>query len=367
MDNEKKVSEGKLLYDPMFANKPELDWTDSAKGGIFGKAAVKKTLFIIVLLIAIAGSLFFSFSSLSKDRYEFSPLDDGTYKLDAFHGQKTDTVLQIDFVRAEDGMPDETKPVSVIREYTVTGNDTLQFIFIGKNVAEIEPTAFYYCTALNAVYVDKENEHFADVDGILYKKENGELTEAVLCPQRYSRFALAVSTGVKVPETPEEALALSETFRDEEYVKKLDDMLKEESTTAGKTVELPETVVNIRQLCFAYCDKMTAITLPAGLKEIGAMAFFNCTCYADPVLPDGLEVIGQDAFSKCDAFTYLYIPASVKEIGHHAFWKCPNIEKIYMEASSLDGMKLGQNWKPQYRKTIMRNREVVFNAERGMK
>lgn len=367
MGDGKKISDGQLLYDPMFAKKPELDWTDSEKGGIFGKAAVKKTLFIIILLLAIGGSLFFSFSSLSKDRYEFSEQDGGTYRLDAFHGQKTDTVLEIDFVRAEDGTPDETKPVSVVREYTVTGNDTLQFIYIGKDVAEIEPAAFYYCTSLNAVYVDDENENFTDIDGILYKKDNGVITEAVLCPQRYSRYRLALSSGIAEPKNAEEAKVLSATFADEEYVKTLDDMLSEESTTMGKTVELPETVTKIRQLCFAYCDKMTAITLPAGLKEIGAMAFFNCTRYADPVLPDGLEIIGQDAFSKCDAFTYLYIPASVKEIGHHAFWKCPNIEKIYMEAASFDGMKLGQNWKPQYRKTIMRNREIVFNAERGIK
>lgn len=367
MEENKKVSEGKLLYDPLFAKKPELDWTDSEKGGIFGKAFVKKILFIIILLCAIGGALFFSFSSLSKDRFEFSPLDDGTYRLDAFHGQKTDTVLQIDFVRAEDGTPDETKPVTAVRKFTVTGNDTLQFIFIGKDVAEIEPTAFYYCTVLNAVYVDDENENYADKDGILYKKENGKLTEAVLCPQRYSRFTLACAQGTKQPENAEQAKELSAVFADEEYVKKLDDMLAEENTTTGKTLELPDTVTKIDQLCFAYCDKMTDITLPESLKEIETMAFFNCTLLRDPVLPDGLEIIGSDAFSKCDGYTYLYIPASVKEIGHHAFWKCPNIEKIYMEASSLDGMKLGQNWKPQYRKTIMKNREIEFNAERGVK
>lgn len=367
MDEKLTTIDGKLLYDPLFAKKPELDWTDSDKGGIFGKAAVKKTLFIIILLFAIGSALFISFDGLSKDKYEYSQLEDGSYKLDAFHGQKTDSVLQIDYVRDEDSVPDTKKPVTAVRQYTVTGNDTLQFIFIGKDVAEIEPTAFYYCTALNAVYVDDANEHYADVDGVLYKKENGVITEVVLCPQSYSRYQLALSLGVKEPENAEDAAGLLQTFADEEYIKELNEKLKDENTTTGKSIVLPETVTKIDRLCFAFCDKLTDITIPAGLKEIETMAFYGCKSYADPVLPDGLEIIGSDAFSKCEAFTYLYIPASVKEIGHNAFWQCPNIEKVYMEASSLDGMTLGSNWKPQYRKTIMRDREVVFNAERGIK
>ena len=367
MDEPAKVSDGKLLYDPMFAKKPELDWKDSEKNGIFGKAIFKKVLFIIVLILAIAGALFFSFSSLSKARYEFTPLENGTYKLNAFHGQKTDTVLNIDFVRDEESVPDETKVVSAIRKYTVTGNDTLQFIFVSKDVADIEKTAFYYCTALNAIYVDPANENYADIDGVLYKKENGVITEAVFCPQQHTRYMTALGLGDEVPADSAEAAKLAEKFLNEEYINTLTTVIDDENSKVGKTFTVPETVTKIDQLCFAYCDKFVEVKLPAGLKEIETMAFFKCSGMEALDLPDSLEVIGSDAFTKCGKITYLYIPENVKSIGHHAFSECGGVEKVYMAAENLDGIETGENWLPQYRKTFMKNRDIEFSAERGVK
>ena len=362
-----KVSDGKLLYDPMFAKKPELDWKDSENKGIFGKAIFKKVLFIIVLILAIAGALFFSFSSLSKARYEFTPLENGTYKLNAFHGQKTDTVLNIDFVRDEESVPDESKVVSSVRQYTITGNDTLQFIFVSKDVADIEKTAFYYCTALNAIYVDPANENYADIDGVLYKKENGVITEAVFCPQQHTRYMVALALGDEVPADSAAASKLAEKFLNEEYINTLTTVIDDENSKVGKTFTVPETVTKIDRLCFAYCDKFVEVKLPAGLKEIETMAFFKCSGLETLDLPDTLEVIGSDAFTKCGKITYLYIPENVKSIGHHAFSECGGVEKVYMAAENLDGIETGENWLPQYRKTFMKNREIVFSAERGVK
>ena len=367
MDDPVKVSDGKLLYDPMFAKKPELDWKDNEEKGVLGKAIIKKVLFIIVLAVAIGGSLFFSFSSISKARYEFAPLDGGTYKLNAFHGQKVDTVLNIDFVRDENSVPDETKPVTAVRKFTVTGNDTLQFIFISKDVADIEKTAFYYCTALNAIFVDPANENYASVDGVLYKKENGVITEAVLCPQQHTRYMVALALGDEAPADAEAAAKLAEKFLNDDYLNTLTTVIDDENSKVGKTFVLPETVTKIDQLCFAYCDKFVEVKLPAGLKEIETMAFFKCSGMETADLPDTLEVIGSDAFTKCSKITYLYIPENVKSIGHHAFSECGGVEKVYMAAENLDGIETGENWLPQYRKTFMKNREIVFSAERGVK
>ncbi|MCQ2463289.1 MAG: leucine-rich repeat domain-containing protein [Clostridia bacterium] len=366
MDEEKKVSKGKLLYDPMFDGKPELDWTDSEKGGFFGKAIFKKTLFIIILLVSIGGSIFFSFNSLSKAKFEFEPLEDGTYKLSAFHGQKNDTVLNVDYVRNEQNVPDEGKTVSTVRKYAVSGNDTLQFIFIGKDVKEIEKTAFYYCTSLNAVFVDPENENYTSVDGILYKKENGVINQLVLCPQQHTRYMVSLGLGEKEPADSTEAAAFAKKLTDENYLETIQTVIDDENSSVGKTLEIPDTVTVIGQLSLAYCDKLVSVTLPLKLKEIETMAFFRCSSLQAIDLPDSLEIIGSDAFSKCGKIKYLYIPAGVRQIGHHAFWECNGVEKVYMAAQSLDGIETGQNWIPQYRKTIMKNRELVFGAERGV-
>lgn len=367
MDEKEKITDKKLLYDPMFAQKPVLDWTDSKKGGFFGKSAVKKTLFIIVLLVAIGGALFFSFNSISKDIYEYEALDNGTYKLSSFSGQKINTVLCIDYVRNEKSEPDTSKPVTAVRKYTATGNDTLQFIFIGKDVSEIEETAFFYCSSLNAIYVDKANEHYTDIDGILYKKENGVPTEAVLCPQQHTRYMITLASGDAVPADEKEAAKLAEKFVDEDYLEKMELALTDELNTAGKIIAIPDTVTKIGQLCFAYCDAVTSFKLPSALKEIETMAFFKCGAVTEFDLPDSLEIIGSDAFSKCSGLTSIFIPGNVKFIGHHAFWDCGNIEKVYMQADSLDGIEAESHWKPRYRKTFMKDREIVFSSERGVK
>ena len=367
MSEEKKITEEELLYDPMFAEKPVLDWTDSDKGGIFGKAVVKKTIFIIVLLIAIGGSLFISFNSISKDKYEFSQLADGTYKLDGFNGQKYDTVLNVDYVRDENGNEDTSKPVTAMRRFTATGNDTLQFVFIGKDVKEIEKTAFFYCTALCAVFVDDANENYMDIEGVLYRKENGVPVEAVLCPQKYTRYLTVLSLGSTAPSTPDEAADLAKKIADEEFIATVDKLIEGEENKVGKSIVIPDTVTKVGQLAFAYCDKLTSVSLPDALKEIETMAFFKCTSLNDIELPDGLETIGSDAFSKCEKMTYIFIPASVKSIGHHAFWECKSAEKVYMAADSLDGIETGSHWIPQYRKTFMKNRDIQFGAERGVK
>ncbi len=367
MSEEKKVSEGKLLYDPMFAKKPELDWTDSEKGGFFGKSIVKKTIFIVVLLIAIGGSLFISFNSISKDRFEFSQLDDGTYKLESFNGQKFDTVLNVDYVRDENGKADTSKPVTAMRKFTTTGNDTLQFVFIGKDVKEIEKTSFFYCTSLCAVFVDDANPYYTDIDGVLYRKENNVPVEAVLCPQQYTRYLTVLSMGDTAPETPAEATNLANKMAKEEYIATVEKVIESEETKVGKSYVIPDTVTKIDQLAFAYCDKFISIQLPKALKEIEPMAFFKCTALKNIEMPDGLETIGADAFSKCENMDYIFIPATVKSIGHHAFWECKAAEKVYMAAENLNGIETGEHWLPQYRKTFMKNRDIQFGAERGVK
>ena len=365
-EKEKKISEGKLLFDPMFVQRPAMEWQDSKDGRFFGKAVVKKILFVLVLIISIGGSLFFSFNSISKPRFEFNELDDGTYKLAEFNGQKFDTVLNVDYLRDENGTADLTKPVSTVRKFTSSGNDTLQFVFIGKDVREIEKTAFFYCSTLNAVLVDDENPNYCDIDGVLYKIENGVPTEAVFCPQQHTRYMIALSLGEKEPSDADEANALAQKFLDSKYTEKIDKIANDESFSVGKVIEIPETVTVIDQLCFGYCNKLTSVKLPQGLKEIETMAFFKCDKLSEIELPDSLETIGSDAFSKCSALSYLFIPASVKEIGHHAFWECKKIEKVYMAAESLDGIKTGTDWIPQERKVFMKNRELVFGAERGV-
>lgn len=154
------ISKTELLYDPLFDKKPDVEMKDA-------KSRKFKIIFIIVIAVFVALSLYFSFTSISSDKYTYRENDTG-YTLYQFVGKEDDIALQIDYVRNEAGDVDQTKPITGVREFSMSCNEYVRFIFIGKNVSEIELHSFYYTKNLMAVIVDPENQNYTSVDGVLY-------------------------------------------------------------------------------------------------------------------------------------------------------------------------------------------------------
>ena len=182
-----------LLYDPLFASPPDTVISDTPGRGFFGKAAVKKALFILVLLVFVGGAIAVSFSSLSQDRLEYAETTGGAM-LSAFRAGPDDAVLIVD-TAGEDAGALAGQPVTAVRQFAVCGNEVTAFILIGKHTVELPNTAFYDCAALAAVLVDPENPALASVDGVLYRKKNGRLTELVLYPAQNGLYRALLALG----------------------------------------------------------------------------------------------------------------------------------------------------------------------------
>ena len=376
LENEtKRISEGKLLYDPLFDKKPDVKIQDDPTKGFFGKAIVKKAGFVVLLLCFVGISMFFSFNSIAKDLYAFAENGDGTYMLDEYHGGNR-KVLEVDFVRSEEDVPDTTKPVTSVRRFAVCCDESVNFIFVGKDVEVIDSKAFYTCKNLYAVIVDAENKNFVAPDGVLYKCVDGVATELVLYPTNNSNYRTALAMGVKAPATAEDVPAFIEAItplleaeknaapnEDGKMTKNEFDLRFDE---IGTKYEILSTVTAVGELSFAYADRLQQVTVPDGLVSIGNLGFFKCHQLQEIDLPDGLVAIGSDAFTECHGLTDIFIPASVAFIGHHAFNKCDNVPVVRMAASeeATEDMELGQLWKPQRRKVLMKDIEVVYNAAR---
>ena len=356
------IKQETLLYDPIFAKKPPEGWEDSEKGGFFGKAATKKAIFILFLVLAISLSLLLSFKSLSKKKYSYDDAENG-YRLSEFNGTDRDNILRIDAVVSDDGTADPDKPVTAVRNYAVCCNETLDFIFIGRSVTELEYNCFYYCTNLKAVFADKDNPAYTSVDGVLYSKD---MTEIVIHPIKNSEYRAALSLGLTAP-ADETACGpfLDEMKRmfpeDEETVS---ERVQKAMADTGAVYTIPDTVASVAPFCFNYCDKLTKIDLPEGLKTIGQMAFFKCTALESIRLPDGLESIGPDGLSYCETLDYIFVPASVKTIGHHAFYGCLGVDAIYLGAADKNGVETGESWLPKQSTRSLKNVGVVYGAER---
>lgn len=381
MENEKvSLSEQELLYDPMFAKNPNSLLEDDPQKGFFGKIAVKKATFIIVLIFFISLSMYFSFRTVSKDTYTFTESaafsdDSSAYMLTEFHGD-TKQVLILDYVRNEDDEPDTSKVVREVGRYAVNCNESLNFIYISDKVEVIDPKAFYTCKNLKAFFVDENNPVYQSIDGVLYRCENGVPVEILMFPAKNPEYRAALNLGLDVPSDPKTNGSFFTNFSKLEKEKgtlqadsseKNKLQLEVENNTSDFTIH--ETVTVINELCFTECYSLRNVIIPEGVTDIETMAFFKCSNLQAINIPDSVVNIGSDAFSSCSSVSDIFIPSSVKSIGHHAFYNCSGVEAVRMECTEEEAKKmdLGSAWRPEKRKVVMRPISVIYNEEREVK
>lgn len=349
-----KISKTELLYDPLFDKKPDL----KMKGK---KNTVFKILFIIIITIFVGISLYFSFTSISSDEYTYKENDSG-YTLHQFVGKEDNITLHVDYVRDEAGTADPTKSVTQVREFAMSCNEYVHFIFIGKDVSELEPHCFYYTKNLMAVIVDPENQSYVSVDGVLYSKD---MTEIVLHPMRNHQYRTALAAGIAAPADD----AGVKVFL-EEFAKKYGDETTADAEEYEKQFSrqafyvIPDSVTRIEDSCFSDCEALTHVEIPSSVKKIGNLAFFKCKGFETITIPDGVESIGSDGFSYCERVTYIYVPESVKFIGHHAFYGDLGCEKIYLGAESEASVETQENWLPKQSTRSLKDVEAVYGQER---
>ncbi|MBQ6065477.1 MAG: leucine-rich repeat domain-containing protein [Clostridia bacterium] len=379
MENNETHSDELLLYDPLFETPPDTVIRDTPGRGFWGKAPVKKALFVIVLTLFVGSSIVLSFRSLTKDRFRYEETEDGVM-LTEFVADKTDTVLEVGPVFDRDGQAVPGKAVTAVRQFAVCGNEYTSVILIGKDVREMPDAAFYNCTSLLAVLVDPANPAFRSVEGVLYRQENGRLTELMLYPARNYLYRALLGLGEKEPADAAQAeafaaraLQLEETSADwldaqrEDYPAQGGPGLTEAESAAllsGLRYGIAPEVTRIGEMAFAECDTLFEVTIPEGVKEVASMAFFKCGELRSLDLPETLETIGSDGFSYCEKVPDIFVPAGVKEIGHHAFFGCDGADVIHMACAENDPPVLGQDWVPKKRKLFMHDVPVLYGEER---
>ena len=79
-----------------------------------------------------------------------------------------------------------------------------------------------------------------------------------------------------------------------------------ENSTFLTTVNLPDTLTEIRERAFSGCSELRGIKIPEGTQSIGAGAFRGCTSLEAVYLPGSITRIGTDAFDGCSSLFYLF-------------------------------------------------------------
>ena len=357
---------------------------------------LKKIVFVLVIIVAVSLSIYFSILALQNDTFQYTETEQGI-EFSKFSNTGYLYELDIDYVSDVEYIPgnndpktnfkvvkDTSKPITSVREFTLNCDDKIKTIRIGADVKFVDTKAFYSCWSLQNIEVDENNPNYCDVDGVLYNKDK----TAVLC----------------YPCDHDEYLRQKYGYEKELYK----DEVTPEYERDIQTYVVPSTVEKIDEMCFNYAN-LRVIYLPEGLKRIETLAIFKLhervdqwgttpsltnvyTYKSDTVtdthfttnealgeiyksLPEGLEYIGSDAFSYNQALSYVYIPHSVTHIGHHAFW-----DTVYKEDGELKGvtqmnvafteeefntLEIGDDWKPKYDYLLFKKSvDVKYDSER---
>ena len=105
---------------------------------------------------------------------------------------------------------------------------------------------------------------------------------------------------------------------------------------------------------FSRSNTLKRITIGNSVKEIGQTAFLYCNALTDVVIPNSVKSIGASAFRGCKALTDLTIGNSVETIGFQAFIECGNLKSIASLAPVPPTCDRNVFDSPTYQKCVLR-------------
>lgn len=344
---------------------------------------LKKVIFILVIVVSVSLSMFFSLNILTTDTFNFAEISDGNYQFTKFSNPGYVTELEINYVldliypenatgtmtnisvSEAPEMPslpvttkdefiayqkyeknqeliaasnstktvpsfeiteDKTKPVTSVKEYAINGDGYIKTIYIGENVLDIDGKAFYSCWALQRIIVDENNPNYCDIDGVLYTKDK----KTVICypcdRDEYLREKYSYPKELWA-ETPKDSSG-KEIISGEDYAPIYEEYKKEVMTYV-----IPSTVETVGELCFNYSNLAT-VYLPEGLKKIDNLGFFEMPNMADfytYITDAAIDGTSYEAVKNLN--TYLSFPDGLEYIGTDAFSFNKCMTYVYIPSS----------------------------------
>ncbi len=105
---------------------------------------------------------------------------------------------------------------------------------------------------------------------------------------------------------------------------------------AKGSITIPSTyqgvpVTRIKENAFAYCNKITSVTVPNSVTDIQRQAFFECTSLKKVTLSNKMTKIYPGTFYNCSRLETITLPNNIKEIYTEGFYGCSSLKKINLE------------------------------------
>ena len=101
------------------------------------------------------------------------------------------------------------------------------------------------------------------------------------------------------------------------------------------TTVIPNSVKKLGSSAFFGCSGLKSITIPNSVTTIGERAFSGCSGLTSVTIPNSVTTIGERAFSGCSGLTSVTIPNSVTKIGGNAFYDCSNLMSVTINSNAV--------------------------------
>ena len=99
-----------------------------------------------------------------------------------------------------------------------------------------------------------------------------------------------------------------------------------------KQITIPDTVTEIGENAFNYCEQLALITLPSGLQKISSRMLAGCLSLTSITIPASVTEIGSQAFAD-SGLTSITIPSTVTMLGSSAFNRCESLAHMNIQAN----------------------------------
>ena len=102
-----------------------------------------------------------------------------------------------------------------------------------------------------------------------------------------------------------------------------------------KQIAIPDTVAEIGENAFNYCDQLASITLPSGLQKISNRMLAGCMSLTSIAIPASITEISSQAFAS-SGLTSITIPSTVTTLGSGAFADCESLTSMDIQANVVE-------------------------------
>ena len=100
----------------------------------------------------------------------------------------------------------------------------------------------------------------------------------------------------------------------------------------GKVI-LPNSITEIGDDVFAYCNELSAIEIPNSVNKIGIRAFKGCKSLKSIAIPGSVETIKGEAFKDCSALANVTLENGIRNIEVSVFQGCSSLTKVVIPNS----------------------------------